>query len=216
MRQSILQPDAQSACLVYGGLRFYTRGYCSLCGKSKPGRHPGMMGRRQKERLDTIVYNAVYRKRHSIGFCGEACCKALTRMDLSKDVSSGQCEKKRRELRFYLAFLQSLGYNNKTNGVEWGGRNTLTDVLFYVIGQAAINRVIALCEFRHYQCRFMRHLNLGEAAWFTGLPPSRSHHLAIFMRMVRLPQRFTTETRRTPRRTVWKQGDASRSGDRKE
>ena len=24
--------------------------------------------------------------------------------------------------------------------------------------------------------------DLGEAAWFTGLPPSRTHHLAIFMR----------------------------------
>lgn len=33
----------------------------------------------------------------------------------------------------------------------------------------------------------MRHLNLGEAAWYTGLPPSRSHHLAIFMRTSRLP-----------------------------
>jgi hypothetical protein len=24
--------------------------------------------------------------------------------------------------------------------------------------------------------------NLGEAAWHTGFPPSRSHHLAFFMR----------------------------------
>jgi len=28
----------------------------------------------------------------------------------------------------------------------------------------------------------LSHINLGEAAWSTGLPPSRSHHLAIFLR----------------------------------
>lgn len=155
-------------------------------------------------------------KRHSMGLRGGTRCKGLIPMDLSKGPLSRQCEKKRRGLRFCLAFPVSLGYNNDINGVEWGGRFTLTDVLLHGIGQAAINRFIVLCEFRHYQCRFMRYLNLGEAAWYTGLPPSRSHHLAIFMRPARLPQRFTTETRRTPRRTVWKQGDASRSGDRKE
>jgi len=156
------------------------------CGANRP---EGRL-RKGAARLDTMFLQCPMRfieKRHSTGLRGGTGCKGLIPMDLSKGLSSEQCEKKRRGLRFYLAFPVSLGYNNDINGVEWGGRFTLTDVLLHGIGQAAITRFIALCEFRHYQCRFMRYLNLGEAAWYTGLPPSRSHHLAIFMRPARLP-----------------------------
>jgi len=29
---------------------------------------------------------------------------------------------------------------------------------------------------------FEQQIDLGEAVWSTGLPPSRSHHLALFVR----------------------------------
>jgi len=78
--------------------------------------------------------------------------------------------------RFCLAFAVPPGYNNR--GMGWEVHPEAYAVCLACLTYESEGYVGL---FKFIETKSILLLNLGEAAWSTGLPPSRSHHLAIFI-----------------------------------
>lgn len=73
---------------------------------------------------------------------------------------------------------------------SWGGNRPLVVLSFFFFCHLTgcsesvnLPQLILVAEWR-INAAVWRLMDLGEAVWFTGLPPSRFHHLAFFMRTV--------------------------------